>query len=114
MTVKVLSVASEAAQLVKTGGLADVVGALPAALAAVGWDMRVLLPAYRSLRSKLDAMHEVWFEPGLFGGDGRVFAGEVGGVQVLLLDAPHLFDREGGPYTGPGGDWFVCWRPGRA
>ena len=103
---RVLSVASECVPLIKTGGLADVVGALPAALAAVGWDMRVLLPAYRSLRSKLDAMHEVWFEPGLFGGDGRVFAGEVGGVQVLLLDAPHLFDREGGPYTGPGGDWF--------
>lgn len=103
---RVLSVASEAVPLIKTGGLADVVGALPGALARVGWDMRVLLPAYRSLRSKLDAMDEVWFEPGLFGGDARVFAGDVAGMQVLLLDAPHLYDREGGPYTGPGGDWF--------
>ncbi len=26
-------------------------------------------------------------------------------MAVLLLDAPHLYDREGGPYSGPGGDW---------
>lgn len=103
---RVLSVASEAVPLIKTGGLADVVGALPGALAKVGWDMRVLLPAYRSLREKLDKMDEVWFEPGLFGGDARVLAGAVAGMQVLLLDAPHLYDREGGPYSGPGGDWF--------
>lgn len=102
---RVLSVASECVPLVKTGGLADVVGALPAALAAVGWEMRVLMPAYRSLRSRLEGMTEVWFEADLFGGWGRVFAGEVAGISVLLLDAPHLYDREGGPYSGPGGDW---------
>ena len=33
-------------------------------------------------------------------------AGEIDGLQVMLLDAPHLYDREGGPYSGPGGDWF--------
>ena len=49
---RVLSVASECVPLVKTGGLADVVGALPGALAAVGWDMKVLLPAYRVLRAQ--------------------------------------------------------------
>jgi starch synthase len=103
---RVLSVASEAVPLIKTGGLADVVGALPAALAQYGWDMQVLLPAYRVLRPKLDAMREVYFEAGLFGGDARVMAGEVAGMQVLLLDAPHLYDREGGPYSGPAGDWF--------
>lgn len=102
---RVLSVASECVPLIKTGGLADVVGALPAALAAVGWEMRVLMPAYRALRSRLEGMTEVWFEADLFGGWGRVFAGEVAGMYVLLLDAPHLFDREGGPYSGPGGDW---------
>lgn len=103
---RVLSVASECVPLIKTGGLADVVGALPAALAELGWDMRVLLPAYRVLRPKLAAMDEVWFEPALFGGDARVYAGEIAGLQMLLLDAPHLYDREGGPYSGPGGDWF--------
>ena len=96
-----LSVASECVPLVKTGGLADVVGALPGALAALGWEMRVLLPAYRALRARA---------AGLAGGlgrgrsFGRAGAGAGGrgrrGVPVLLLDAPHLYDREGGPYSG--------------
>ncbi|MDZ4394305.1 glycogen synthase GlgA [Cypionkella sp.] len=103
---RVLSVASECVPLIKTGGLADVVGALPGALAKVGWDMRVLMPAYRALRPRLEDMDEVWFEQNLFGGDARVMAGEIDGLQVMLLDAPHLYDREGGPYSGPGGDWF--------
>lgn len=101
---RVLSVASECVPLVKTGGLADVVGALPAALAAVGWEMRVLLPCYRSLRSLVGGWPVVWEEADLWGGPGRVLSGEVAGVQVLLLDAPHLYDREGGPYSGPNGE----------
>ncbi len=103
---RVLSVASECVPLIKTGGLADVVGALPGALAGVGWDMRVLVPAYRSLRPHLETMVEVWSDGALFGGPARVMAGDVAGVQVLLLDAAHLYDREGGPYSGPNGDWF--------
>lgn len=102
---RVLSVASECVPLIKTGGLADVVGALPGAMAGQGWDMRVLLPAYRSLRGMASDWAEVWVEDGLWGGTGRVLAGEVNGISVLLLDAPHLFDREGGPYGGPAGDW---------
>jgi starch synthase len=102
---RVLSVASECVPLIKTGGLADVVGALPAALRPYGWEMRVLLPAYRRLRGHLGALREVWREPGLWGGEGVVYAGTVDGVEVLLLDAPHLFDRDGGPYSGAGGDW---------
>lgn len=102
---RVLSVASECVPLIKTGGLADVVGALPAALAPLGWEMRVLLPAYRRLRGHLAGMPEVWREAGLWGGEGVVHAGAIDGVDVLLLDAPHLFDRDGGPYSGAGGDW---------
>ena len=102
---RVLSVASECVPLVKTGGLADVVGALPAALAGQGWEMRVLLPAYRALRARSKGWPVVWREASLWGGEGRVLAGEVDGLTVLLLDAPHLFDREGGPYGGPAGDW---------
>jgi starch synthase len=101
---RVLSVASECVPLVKTGGLADVVGALPGALAGAGWDMRVLLPCYRSLRDAAKGWPVVWEEPDLWGGPGRVLAGEAGGVPVLLLDAPHLYDRDGGPYSGPSGD----------
>ncbi|MGL4235554.1 glycogen synthase GlgA [Tabrizicola sp.] len=101
---RVLSVASECVPLVKTGGLADVVGALPRALAAKGWDMRVLLPAYRALRADAQSWPVVWDEADLWGGPGRVLAGEVAGVSILLLDAPHLYDRAGGPYSGPGGE----------
>ena len=103
---RVLSVASECLPLVKTGGLADVVGALPAALAPLGWEMRVLLPGYRALRAQAAGWREVFAEEGLWGGAGRVLLGEVSGVEVLLLDAPHLYDREGGIYNGPGGDWW--------
>lgn len=102
---RVLSVASECVPLVKTGGLADVVGALPAALKGQGWEMRVLLPAYRALRTQAKGWPVVWQDADLWGGAGRVLAGQVGEISVLLLDAPHLFDREGGPYAGPKGDW---------
>jgi starch synthase len=101
---RVLSVASECVPLVKTGGLADVVGALPEALAAAGWEMKVLLPAYRSLRAQAANWPVVWQEADLWGGSGRVLAGEVAGVPVLLLDAPHLYDRDGGPYSSPTGE----------
>ena len=102
---RVLSVASEAVPLLKTGGLADVVGALPGALAAVGWQMRVLMPAYRGLRARIADWPVVLRDADLFGGPAAVRAGAVGGVGMLLLDAPHLYDRDGGPYAGPGGDW---------
>ncbi len=103
---RVLSVASEAVPLIKTGGLADVVGALPAALAAAGWEMRVMIPAYRSIRARIADWEEVWQEENLWGGSGTVLKGEVAGVTFLALDAPHLFDREGGPYGSPSGDWW--------
>ncbi len=98
---RVLSVASEYVPLVKTGGLADVAGALPGALAGQGWDMRTLLPAYPGLIDKAHATEEVWSHLDLFGGPGRVLMGQVGGNAVLLLDAPHLYDRAGGPYGNP-------------
>ena len=101
---RVLSVASECVPLVKTGGLADVVGALPGALAATGWEMRVLLPAYRPVRGRAAGWPVVWEEADLWGGPGRVLSGEVAGVPLLVLDAPHLYDREGGPYSGATGE----------
>src|SRR6266545_2825886 len=80
---RVLSVASEAYPLVKTGGLADVVGALPAALAREGIVLRTLLPGYPAVT------------------DARA-----GGLDLLALDAPHLYARAGNPYVGPDGkEW---------
>ena len=105
MAGRVLSVASECVPLLKTGGLADVVGALPGALAPLGWDMRVLMPCYRSVRARAAGWPEVWAGDDLFGGRATVLAGTVDGIGMLLLDAAHLFDRDGGPYNGPQGDW---------
>jgi len=96
---KVLSVTSECVPFIKTGGLADVAGALPAAMAAHDWDMRTLLPAYAGLVKKTKARKIVWEDPDLFGGPARVLT--VPESHLLLLDAPHLYDRKGGPYGNP-------------
>jgi starch synthase len=102
----VLSVASECAPLVKTGGLADVVGALPAALASEGVQMRTLLPGYPAVMKALTASKIVMTDPDLFGGPARLLAGHAAGLDLLVLDAPHLFDRAGSIYLGPDGrDW---------
>jgi starch synthase len=103
---KVLSVASECAPLVKTGGLADVVGALPGALAPLGVEMRTLLPGYPAVMAAMGAANTVLADPNLFGGPARLLAGRLHGLDLLVLDVPHLFARDGGPYAGPGGaDW---------
>lgn len=102
---RVLSVASECAPLIKTGGLADVVGALPAALEPLGWKTKVLLPAYPGLLEKIGRGTRVWRDENLFGGPASVVRGKIDGLNVLLLDAPHLFDRDGGPYSAHGHDF---------
>ena len=106
MTLQVLAVASEAAPLVKTGGLADVVGALPAALAPHGVAVTTLLPAYPAVRAAAKGARAVRSWPALFGGPARLLAARREALALLLLDAPHLYDRPGGPYIGPdGADW---------
>ncbi|MEL7090518.1 MAG: glycogen synthase GlgA [Pseudomonadota bacterium] len=103
---RILSVASECAPLVKTGGLADVVGALPAALSALGDDMRTLLPGYRAVMKRAKSANVVAKFPALFGGPARLLAAQVAGLSLLVLDAPHLYDRDGSLYaTEDGNDW---------
>jgi starch synthase len=53
LTLKVLFAAAEALPFSKTGGLADVAQALPAAVAALGADVRLVTPAYRGARDRL-------------------------------------------------------------
>ena len=102
----VLMVASECAPFVKTGGLADVVGALPAALARVDVDAQVLLPAYPPLFPLLPKGEEVARFDDLPGGPGRIVKVTAEGMTLLLLDAPQLFDRPGGLYVDENGrDW---------
>jgi starch synthase len=104
--VDVLSVAAEAYPLVKTGGLADVVGALPAALRAEGVRVRTLLPGYPAVTEALTGAETVWRRDDLFGGAAHLLAGTARGLDLFVLDAPHLFARPGNPYLGPDGrDW---------
>jgi len=103
---KVLSVASEIFPLVKTGGLADVAGALPGALVREDVDMRTLVPAYPAVKQKLGDAETVHEYADLFGAPARVIAGRTGELDIFALEAPHLFDRPGNPYLGPDGtDW---------
>ena len=104
--VKVLSVASEVFPLVKTGGLADVAGALHGALVREDVDIRTLIPAYPAVKDKLRDAETVYEYADLFGAPASVVAGRSAGLDIFALDAPHLFDRPGNPYLGPDGtDW---------
>ena len=108
---KLLSVASEIYPLIKTGGLADVVGALPGALAGHDVETRTLVPGYPSVLSKLGKAKAVRRYDKLFGAPATVLAGKVGDLDLLVLDAPDFYAREGGPYGDHGGnDWGDNWR----
>jgi starch synthase len=101
-----LSVASECVPFVKTGGLADVAGALPHALKATGWEVRTILPGYRQVMAGLKRPKAVLAETDLFGGPARLLSVKAGGQSVFILDAPHLYDRAGGPYLDASGNDF--------
>ncbi len=106
----ILAVASEVFPLVKTGGLADVAGALPAALKHHGIEMRVMMPAYPAVTAALKDGKPLHLYNDLFGAEARLLAGKVDGLDLLALDAPHLFARPGNPYLGPDGkDWPDNW-----
>lgn len=101
---RVLMVASECYPLAKSGGLADVVGALPPALEALGHEVLVCVPGYRSVFAALGEAAEIDGYAELHGGPARVLRGRAAGLDVAVVDAPHLFDRPGHPYLGPDGD----------
>ena len=98
---KVLEAASEIFPLVKTGGLADVMGALPGALAGQGLTVRTLVPGYPAVVAALEGAEAVYAIPSLHGGAARVLSGQASGHDLFVLDAPHLYDRTGNPYMGP-------------
>jgi len=114
--IRVLAVTPELFPLIKTGGLADVAGALPPALVPLGIETRTLLPAYPAVLAALPDAVPVLALPAAIGGPARVLAARTTtGLDVLLLDAPALFARAGNPYLGPDGrDWpdnplrFAC------
>jgi starch synthase len=99
MPLDVLAVASEVFPLIKTGGLADVVGALPEALRHEGIRVRTLVPGYPAVLRALSNPTERYRFNELFGGAARLLAAVVGELELFVLDAPHLYARGGGLYT---------------
>lgn len=104
---KVLFASSEATPLIKTGGLADISGSLPATLKAMRHAVRLILPAYPQALEQADETRQIATLE--IGGcsvtlrEGRI---PQSGVIVWLVDSPEHFDREGGPYVDTNGiDW---------
>jgi starch synthase len=107
---KILFVTPEIYPLVKTGGLADISGALPLALLKLGLDVRVLVPGYPPILEKLPDATPLADVSALVGesGGARLLGATMPGstLPLLVLDCPMLFARPGGPYLAPDGrDW---------
>jgi starch synthase len=104
---KVLHVAAEVFPLVKTGGLADVVAALPVALAEQGADVRLLLPGLPAVLEGVDGARLVVDVGACFGAlRVRLLLARMPGsrLPVYVVDAPYLYRRSGSPYQDRDGD----------
>ena len=104
----VLLANSEVAPLVKTGGLADVSASLPAALAAIGADVRVLLPGYPAILSGMcESRTEGRIGPSAGLPGATLLSGRINDrLRCLVVDCPELYGRAGNPYVdGAGADW---------
>lgn len=106
---RILHVASEIYPLVKTGGLADVVAALPPALVKRGLDVRILLPGFPGiLEGMLDLKPLTRIGPVFGAAAVTLCIGRLpdSGLCAYVIDAPFLYRRDGNPYVGPDGqDW---------
>jgi len=96
---KVLMLAAEIVPFVKVGGLADVVGALPKALQALGHDVRLVMPRYKQVdleRFQLTTIIEDLPVPmGSYQVHVTVCKGIIGdNIPVYMIDAPRYFERE--------------------
>ena len=106
---RALHVAAEIFPLVKTGGLADVLGALPQALIGQGADVRLLLPGLPAIADAVLHQKTVCQIGPAFGAARvtlRLGRMPYSHVPVYVLDAPYLYRREGSPYQDSAGhEW---------
>jgi starch synthase len=106
---RILHVAAEIYPLVKTGGLADVVAALPPALVKRGLDVRLLLPGLPGILNGMTRLKPVVRIGPVFGAAlVTLLIGRLpdNGLLAYVIDAPFLYQREGNTYVGPDGqDW---------
>lgn len=107
---KVLFVTPEVFPLIKTGGLADVSGSLPSALTHLGVDIRILVPGYPSVFHQLCELNSIATisELPMLDTSIELFMGIIKDtrVEVLVIKAPSLYDRDGSPYVDAQGiDW---------
>jgi len=101
---KILFATPECAPYVKTGGLGDVSAALPVSLAALGHDVHILLPAYKGMKVSGEIGDGVELPPwGPWPAAQLVPVKIAGGVTLLLLACPGLYQRPGGPYVDASG-----------
>jgi len=103
--VSVLCVASECFPLIKTGGLADVVGALPLALAQLGVHVSVFLPGFPKVLSGLSETRTLAKLKDFPIANARLVTGKTStGLNIIALDAPDLFNIKGNPYQTSTGE----------
>src|SRR5712671_5190027 len=91
----VLLIGSEARPFAKTGGLADVLGALPPALQRLGWDATVVLPRYRGVTAGTLVDTFPVTSGGFTRDTGFYEAPLADGARAVLVDCPELYDRVG-------------------
>lgn len=103
---KIAFVTSEVVPFSKTGGLADVSGALPVALKEIGHDVMVITPKYKAVKADGLSKLPQSFKVNLGGTrhEATLFESELpGGVKTLFIGNGHFFDRDG-LYSTPDGD----------
>ncbi|MBV9302162.1 MAG: glycogen synthase GlgA [Acidobacteriaceae bacterium] len=93
---KILMVSSEAAPFAKTGGLADVLGALPKALVEAGEEAAVVLPLYRhaAVLNPRPVYDRLQFAVGSRGFSANILEQVQGGVRYFFVRIPELYDRD--------------------
>lgn len=107
---KILFVSPEVVPFAKTGGLADVAGALPKALKALGCDIRLMMPLYREVRQGNFPLEKILTNLPVLLGDRSltvdIYEGELDqGIPIYFIDREECYDRSH-LYGGPKGDYF--------